>query len=107
MSSATRSVAEKLSQLVSSGLVEVAGEGMPLPNGGRSWSVSWKDFNSGMANFTFQSVNSPPGNTPVPYTLIDFHQTFLDDSGKHMTKFVFSLESEARLLDWLQSLLSN
>lgn len=104
MPTTTRLVAERLAEWVSSGLVEKAGAGSPLPDGRRSWSVSWADFSSTIALATCRSVNSPGGAASVPYTLVDFRQTLLDSNGKQMTKFEFAVESEPKLLEWLGTL---
>ena len=98
----TRLVAERLAEWVSAGLVDKAGAGSPLPDGERSWSVTWKDFSSSVALTTCRNVNSPGGVASVPYTLVDFRQTLLDSNGKQMTKFEFALESEPNLLEWSQ-----
>jgi hypothetical protein len=102
MPSTTRLVAERLAEWVSAGLVDKAGAGSPLPDGERSWSVTWKDFSSSVALTTCRNVNSPGGVESVPYTLVDFRQTLLDSNGKQMTKFEFALESEPKLLEWSQ-----
>jgi hypothetical protein len=103
MPTTTRLVAERLAEWVSAGLVDKAGAGSPLPDGGRSWSVTWKDFSSSVALTTRRSVNSPGGAASVPYTLVDFRQTLLYDGGKQMAKFEFALESESKLLEWIGS----
>ena len=104
MSETTRSVAQGLLNWVSAGLVEKAGLGYPLGDGMdgmASWSMSWEDFSSTVATMC-RSVNSPGGAASAPHALVDFHQTGLDSNGNQMTKFEFALESEPKLLEWLQ-----
>ena len=97
----TKRVVERLVEWVSVGLVEKAGVGSRL-NGKLRWSINWQDFNSSVALTTCKSVNSPGGAASVPYTLVDFQQSLLDDNGKQIIKFEFALESDLKLSEWLR-----
>lgn len=104
MPPATKLVAERCAQWVSEGLKARAGDGIELSNGKRYWSISWSDFSSSLAHVTCKSVNSPGGAASVPYTLVDFQQTLLDDRGQQTTKFVFAHKSESQLSEWVKTL---
>lgn len=95
-------VATRLASWVSKGIVDTKGVGRPLERRfGREWSITWKDFNASIAQTTV-AVNSPGGDSTVPYVLVDFNQTLVDNDGSQTASFVFDVD-ESILAKWLLS----
>ena len=95
MTGSLRLVTKRLGQWVCSGIVANSGEGNLLPDGGRQWSITWKEFNQSIAGHTCTSANSPGGAQKVPYVLTKYSQSRMDDDGRQIVSFTFAVYADS------------
>lgn len=84
--------ADRLRNWVCEGIVKLAGPGQSF-DGGRTWKISWENFNKSVAMHTCTSANSAGGaqKGPLQYALTRFEQHMLGSEGHQELLFTFAV----------------